>query len=83
MPGAVPRLVLFVRRGCTLCEDLHHDLLHYRDELRFELELVDIDRDPQLRRVYDTRVPVLVRDGREICHYYLDPVALRSALTAE
>lgn len=83
MPGAVPRLVLFVRRGCTLCEDLHHDLLHYRDELRFELELVDIDRAPQLRCAYDTRVPVLVYGEREICHYFLDPVALRDALVAQ
>ena len=77
------RLRLYVRRGCSLCEDMRDDLALFSDELQFTLEVVDIDRDPVLRERHDTRVPVLEYAEREICNYFLDPVALRSALTAE
>ena len=41
---------------------------------------IDIDRDPELIRRYDTRVPVLCRDDVEICHFFFDESALRAAL---
>ncbi len=41
---------------------------------------VDIDRDPQLIRLYDARVPVLCLGEREICHYFFDESALLAAL---
>jgi thioredoxin reductase (NADPH) len=40
--------------------------------LGFELDRVDIDRDPDLRRRYNERVPVLCYREQELCHYYLD-----------
>ena len=83
MRAGRPRLTLYVRDGCALCEDLHADLLAFQAQLEFDLVAVDIDRDPALRARYDTRVPVLIADDREVCNYFLDPVALRGALTAE
>jgi hypothetical protein len=44
--------------------------------LRFGLEIVDVDSDPDLVRRYGKRVPVLVCDGREFCHYHLDTVVI-------
>ena len=76
-------LRLYVRRGCSLCEDMRDDLALFSEELRFTVDVVDIDRDPVLRERHDTRVPVLEYAEHEICNYFLDPVALRSALTAE
>jgi hypothetical protein len=46
----------------------------------FELKLVDIDRDPELMRRYNERVPVLCRGGRELCHYQLNETRLRREL---
>lgn len=77
------RLTLYVRRGCSLCEDMRDDLELFRRELSFALDVVDIDRDPGLRERYDTLVPVLADAEREICRYFLDPVALRSAFGSE
>jgi hypothetical protein len=37
---------------------------------------VDIDNDTELTARYGVRIPVLVADGEEICHYHLDPIAL-------
>lgn len=45
-----------------------------------EWQEVDIDRDPELIRRYDARVPVLCRDKVEICHFFFDETALRAAL---
>ena len=77
------RLTLYVRSGCSLCEDMRDDLVLFSAELRFELDIVDIDQDPALRSRHDMRVPVLECANREVCNYFLDPVALRSALAAE
>jgi hypothetical protein len=52
----------------------------FRDELAFHLREVDIDGTPDLAARFGTLIPVLALDGREICHYHLDPVALRRAL---
>ena len=41
---------------------------------------VDIDRDAELVRRYDAKVPVLCKGHSEICHYFLDEKALVSAL---
>lgn len=37
---------------------------------------MDIDNDTELTARYGVRIPVLVVDGEEICHYHLDPIAL-------
>ena len=83
MRAARARLTLYVRQGCALCEDLLADLEGFQPQLGFELQIVDIDRDPVLRARYDTLVPVLTAGDQPVCHYFLDPVALRRALTAE
>ena len=62
---------------------MRNDLSLFSEEFQFALDVVDIDRDPALRERHDERVPVLEYAGREICNYFLDPVALRSALAAE
>jgi hypothetical protein len=53
-----------------------------RPELGFDVITVDIDADPELVRRYDTRVPVLVADGMEICYYFLEEQRLREHLQA-
>jgi hypothetical protein len=49
-------------------------------ELGFRLEVIDIDSDPSLVDAYGTLVPVLKDGDAEICHYFLDPQALREHL---
>ncbi len=56
------KLVLVTRQGCHLCADA---LAVVRD-LGHEPELVDVDLDDELFRLYDWRVPVLLRDGEVI-----------------
>ena len=56
------------------------ELERLRTELGFELLDVDIDADMELRRRYDTRVPVLADGEVEICYYFLEEARLRAHL---
>ena len=49
-----------------------HQVLDWRE--------VDIDWDTELIRLYDTRVPVLCCNDKEVCHYFFDESALLAAL---
>lgn len=59
-----PRLILYTRQGCCLCEGLEERLR----ELGLAagapaggLALIDVDADPQLQARYGLEVPVLAR----------------------
>jgi glutaredoxin len=51
---------LIGRRGCHLCDDATRELR----ESGVEVTERDVDSDPELLRLYDFRVPVLVVEGR-------------------
>lgn len=74
-------LTLYGRPGCHLCDDMRAALEMWRSRHEYYLEEVDVDSTPELAERYGALIPVLVRDGREICHYFLDPEALELALT--
>lgn len=76
------RLTFYYRSGCHLCDDMWQQLQEFRKERAFELDPVDVDGSPQLQARYGTLVPVLARGDQELCHYYLDPVALDNCLQA-
>jgi hypothetical protein len=49
-------------------------------EFGVPVSVIDVDADPLLTALYDERVPVLVCDGVELCHYRLDAARVRAAL---
>ena len=67
---------LVTRRGCHLCDDAH-DLLR---RLCVDAQVQDVDADPELFRLYDFRVPVLLVNGRVVGEGRLDEQALKRAL---
>jgi len=69
-------LQLVTRQGCHLCSEAEA-LLRERGE---EFEAVDVDGDAELSRLYDFRVPVLLRDGRPVAEGRLDAAALDRVL---
>lgn len=56
-------------------------LLELQAEQHFQLHEIDIDTDAVLLARYGFLIPVLCLDEREICHYHLNPTALRAALS--
>ena len=60
-----------------LCEDMQEGLKPLSSKLGFTVEVIDIDADPDLINEYGSKVPVLMHERHEICHYFLDPQALQ------
>ena len=68
------RVTLYTRTGCHLCEEAEQPAAGFR------LELVDIDRDPELARRYGVRVPVVAVDGEDLFEYEVPLDLLRARL---
>ena len=73
-------VTLYTRAGCHLCEEAERVLRREQTATPFQLELVDIDRDPELARRYGVRVPVVAVDGQDLFEYEVPPDLLRARL---
>ena len=76
-PDMPVQLTLYIREGCSLCDDMERALQEYAADLDFETRRVPIDNNTELELAYGTKVPVLVCGEVEVCHYFLDPQALK------
>ena len=65
---------------CRLCESALEVVQALRQELDFELALVDIGGDPALEDRYREHLPVIEVDGERAFTYFVDPDALRRRL---
>lgn len=74
------RVVVYTRAGCKLCAEAERVAAEVAAGLA-DVELVDIDADPELHERYTVRVPVVAVDGVELFDYEVDADALRAALT--
>ena len=72
MNERAPRLTVYSRAWCHLCDDMIAGLKSVQAGATFELEVIDVDADPALEALYGERVPVLTAAGSELCHYHLD-----------
>ena len=85
MPHPISHLTLYGRRYCHLCDDMLAALEALRcDAAPFTVEVIDVDADPALEARFDELVPVLFGDlaAPELCHYFLDPAAVRAWMAA-
>ena len=74
-------LILYYREQCHLCDAMRKALVAFsRKQQALVWREVDIDRDTELIRRYDARVPVLCDGDIEICHFFFDESALLAAL---
>jgi glutaredoxin len=73
-------VTLYTRPGCCLCDEAREVLERVREELAFDLEERDIERDDALLRAYFERIPVVDIDGQEAFEYFVDEATLRARL---
>ena len=73
-------VTIYTRVGCHLCEEAERVVRSEQATAGFDLELVDIDRDPELARRYGVRVPVVALDGEELFEYEVPLDLLRARL---
>jgi hypothetical protein len=68
--------------GCHLCERALEVVGAARDEVGFELAIVDIGGDPALEARYRELLPVVEIDGQVAFTYFVESAALRARLDA-
>jgi glutaredoxin len=76
-----PRVTLYGKPGCHLCEDAQAVVAAVCAELGVEWTEIDITQDPELFREYGEQIPVTLVDGRQHDFWRVDPVRLKRALT--
>jgi len=63
---------LLGRAWCHLCEEMAQGLR----AAGIDFEEVDVDSDPRLEAMYGEQVPVLLKDGAEVCRHRLTAEAI-------
>jgi glutaredoxin len=81
MPGT-PKVTLYTRQGCCLCDDAKRVLESVRQRARFDLDVVDIDGDADLRLAYNDEVPVIAINGNKAFKYRVTEHELLKKLAA-
>ena len=76
------RVTLYTRAGCHLCDEAKKVLERARAREPFDLEILDIDGNAELRRLYDYEVPVIAIDGVKAFKYRLTEAELLKKLRA-
>lgn len=76
----MPRVTIYSRRNCHLCEVAEATVRELRGEIQFDLEIIDIDGDQSLVTQFGEEVPVTFVDGK--CHdfFRVDRERLKNAL---
>ncbi len=76
-----PDVVLYTRVGCHLCDVAKGILERAGRRIVFDLTVVDVDTDDELRARFGDEVPVVFVNGRKAFKHRLDPALLERKLT--
>ena len=80
MTASKKTILVYHRQGCHLCEQVAASLFQHQQELGYEIELIDVDNEPELREKYNADVPVVALGDEVIFYHFFDEIALREAL---
>lgn len=77
-----PVIRLLAREDCDLCDAVEAELAAYGQscDIAFDVEWVDVDSSPELVSQFGDKVPVLLLNAEELCHYFFDPERVEAAL---
>ena len=77
-----PKITLYTRKGCCLCDDAKRVLDSARRRVSFDLKVIDIDQDAGLRKIYNDEVPVIAINGSKAFKYRVTEQELLKKLAA-
>jgi glutaredoxin len=77
-------VTVYSRHGCHLCEIAEETINSLREEskkeLEFSVEILYIDGNEELEKLYGTEVPVIHINGEHHDFYKVDPVRFKTSL---
>ncbi len=79
----MPKLILYGRRDCHLCEVAKEAVEELQRRLDFDVEERDVDDDPDWIRRFGDEVPVGLIGARKVFKFRVDQGKLERALLAD
>jgi len=76
-----PKLTLYTRKDCCLCDEMKAVVRAVSAKIPLDLEEIDVDGAAELAEKLGDQVPVLFIDGRKAFKYRVTEKELRSRLT--
>ena len=76
------KVVIYSRANCHLCEEAEKNVREVLEEIHFGLQVIDINGDQGLERLYGEEVPVITINGDVHDYYKVDKQRLLKALQA-
>ena len=67
-----PRVIIYSRKNCHLCEVAKDVVESAQNEAKFELEVVFIDGNAELEKLYGEEVPVTMINGKRHDYFKVD-----------
>lgn len=80
-PRVTPRVTLYGKPGCHLCDEAREVIAEVCGELGVEWVEVSILDDEELFRRFAEQIPVTYVDGKQHDFWRVDPDRLRAALS--
>ena len=66
------QVVIYSRVSCHLCQEAEKNVREVLTEIPFELEVIYIDGDQELERLYGEEVPVTLINGAKHDYFRVD-----------
>jgi glutaredoxin len=73
-------VLVFTGRGCHLCDAALDVIRAVREDIAFELRIIEIDGNDDLEERYRELLPVVEIDGERAFTFFVGPAALRERL---
>ena len=73
-------VTVYSRHGCHLCESAEKTINSLAQDLEFSVEVLYIDGNEELEKLYGTEVPVIHINGEHHDFYRVDPVRFKTSL---
>ena len=74
------KVVIYSRINCHLCEEAAEIVREILEEISFELEVIYIDGDQELERLYCEEVPVTLINGAKHDYFRVDKKRFSEAI---
>jgi glutaredoxin len=74
------KVVIYSRVSCHLCEEAEKNLREVLVDIPFDLEVIYIDGDQELERLYGEEVPVTLINGAKHDYFRVDKKRFSEAI---
>ena len=74
------KVVIYSRVNCHLCQEAEESVREVRVKIPFDLEVIYVDGDPELERLYGEEVPVTLINGAKHDYFRVDKKRFSEAI---